>query len=186
VKREILSGIAEVIKYAVIHDYDFYFFLRKNRDHILKLHMPTVKTIIEKSCTIKANIVSKDETERGIRTNLNFGHTIAHALETVTGYRIYKHGEAVAIGMAAAARMSAAWGFCSFETSDNIKQLIEMFGLRTMTPKYSYKNYIKAIQKDKKKSGNDIMMVLPAKIGEVIIKKIKISRIENAFRNKLI
>jgi len=184
-KRELLSGMAEVIKYAVIRDENFFKFLMKNINEILMLDMDKIKKIIKKSCRIKAHIVSQDEMEEGIRAYLNFGHTIGHSIETLTNYRYYKHGEAVAIGMAAAAKMAAAWGFCSFETYIKIKQLIEMTGLKTKMPKLSYKQYIKIIKKDKKKIGEQVRLVLPKRIGEVFIKEMEIKDVELALKNEL-
>jgi len=185
-KREILSGMAEVIKYAIINDEDLFEFIMSKINKILQLDMQNIKDIIKKSCIIKADIVSRDEKEEGIRAALNFGHTIGHAIETLTNYRYYKHGEAVAIGMSVAAKISAEWDFCSFETYTRIKQLIEMIGLKTKMPGFSYRQYIDVIKNDKKKTSNKIRMVLPKRIGKVFLKEIKIDQIGAALKNELV
>ncbi|MEK7773341.1 MAG: 3-dehydroquinate synthase, partial [Deltaproteobacteria bacterium] len=104
--REMRAGLAEVIKYGVIWDEGFFSFLEKNAEKLLTPGDELI-TAIEMSCRIKAEVVGLDETESGLRSILNFGHTFAHAIEALSGYGTFKHGEAVAIGMHMAARFSA-------------------------------------------------------------------------------
>jgi len=98
-KKELVAGIAEVIKYGVIYDEALFHTLEAKKDKILNLDRKVLVHIIKRSCEIKADVVSKDERESGLRSILNFGHTIGHAIETATDYKKYLHGEAVALGM---------------------------------------------------------------------------------------
>ena len=108
--REIHTGLGEIVKYGVIYDADFFDFLEKNADKALSLEEMAVQHMVARSCEIKADVVSKDEKEGGLRRILNFGHTVAHAIEKETGYVRYNHGEAVAIGMICAAYISREMG----------------------------------------------------------------------------
>ena len=120
-KREVLAGLAEVIKYGVIYDKGLFDFLETNRDMILNLDRNALTHIIKRSCKIKAEVVAKDERESGLRAILNYGHTIGHAIETVTGYTHFLHGEAVAIGMYREAMLSHLLGFIGKEQVMRIK-----------------------------------------------------------------
>ncbi len=110
-REEFLSGMAEVIKYGVILDAGFFDYLERNRDRILSLEPDALTHIIKRSCEIKAEVVSKDEREGGLRAILNFGHTVGHAVETAEHYTM-RHGEAVAIGMVYASRLAHKTGLC--------------------------------------------------------------------------
>lgn len=128
--NQIRNGIAEVIKYAAIQDAGLFEFLEKNRNGILKLREKSIEFIVSRSSSIKAGIVSKDEFDRKkVRAVLNFGHTIGHAVETASGYSGYSHGQAVAIGMAAASKISENLGMLAPEESERIIGLITKFGL---------------------------------------------------------
>ncbi|MDP3259447.1 MAG: 3-dehydroquinate synthase, partial [Thermodesulfovibrionales bacterium] len=105
-QKEFFAGLAEVIKYGVIWDAKLFAFLENNRDKIVRLDRKALIHIIKCSCQIKAEVVSKDEREAGLRAILNYGHTIGHAIETATGYKKYLHGEALAIGMHTEARLA--------------------------------------------------------------------------------
>lgn len=171
-KREILCGIAEIIKYGVIWDPELFRFLKDNRDSILNLDPLALIHIIRRSCEIKADIVSRDEKERGLRAILNYGHTIGHALETETGYKMYLHGEAVAIGMNVEARLSEILGFLSREERDSIRSLINTFGLPVDIPMdIDAKRLISHMQIDKKVEAGELRFILPEKIGRVRIQK---------------
>jgi 3-dehydroquinate synthase len=125
-------------------------------------------------CLIKSKIVEKDEEEKGVRSILNFGHTIGHALETLTSYRQYTHGEAVAIGMVAASLISFRIGMCSSETHESIKDLIKKMRLPTNFPSsFFLKDYLKAIRLDKKMREEKIRFVAVEKIGKVKIIQIE-------------
>ncbi|MBI3814648.1 MAG: 3-dehydroquinate synthase [Nitrospinae bacterium] len=133
-KEEILCGAAEIIKYGIIRDGDFFEFLENNIERLINLNEDVLIYSIKRSCEIKADVVSKDEKESGLRAILNFGHTIGHALESLTGYKKYRHGEAVAIGMVYAARLSLKLGLCSSEDYKRVVNLITIAGLPTEIP----------------------------------------------------
>lgn len=182
--REIKTGMAEVIKYAIIHNKDFYDFLFAHLKNALELETDTISHIIKICCTIKAAITAEDETEKGIRSILNFGHTLGHAIETLTNYRKYTHGEAVAIGMSAAAKLSYEWKYCPEEECKKVESLIKLSGLPTALPAFSSSEYMNIIMKDKKKSGEKIKLVLMKKIGKVCIEDIPYGKLLKTLRCK--
>lgn len=169
-KKEFLAGMAEVIKYGVIWDGEFFNYLRTERERILALDPECLAYIIGCSCEIKADVVSRDEREEGLRAILNYGHTIGHAIETVTGYRRYLHGEAVAIGMVYEAELSEKLGFLEKGKAAEIKALIESYGLpsfadTTLDPA----PMLAAMAIDKKTVAGRLRFVLPEDIGRVRI-----------------
>ena len=166
--RDFISGMAEVIKYGIIRDRVLFFYLQKDYKKLLARDSQAVARVIKASCLIKAKIVEKDEKEKGIRSVLNFGHTIGHALETLTGYRQYLHGEALAIGMVAASLISLRLGQCGETTYHNIKDLIVQMGLPSSLPgRFSPGDYLQAIKHDKKIRGEKIRFAAVEKIGKV-------------------
>lgn len=183
--RELRSGMAEVIKYSVIHDRDFYHFLRDTMAGAYALDEAVISRIIKTCCTIKAAITAQDEHEGGIRAVLNFGHTIGHAIETLTAYSSFRHGEAVAMGMAAAARLSAAWGYCTHEACNDLTALLESAGLPVQLPALERNSYLAAMQKDKKRTRGTIRMVLMKNIGEVILEEITTEKLAAALTDHL-
>jgi 3-dehydroquinate synthase len=169
-RREFLSGLGEVIKYGVIWDEEFLAYLEANQDKILSLDATTLTHIIGRSCEIKAEVVSKDERESGLRAILNYGHTIGHALETLTGYRKYLHGEAVSIGMYMEARLSHQLGLIDKRAVARIKALIDSFGLPTEMPgDIGVQDLIGKMQLDKKTVAGRMHFVLPERVGQVRI-----------------
>lgn len=182
--REIRAGLSEVIKYGIIRDKDFFSFLHDNIEQTLNLHEPTISHIIKTCCIIKADITSRDETEQGLRSILNFGHTIGHAIETLTHYTEYLHGEAVSIGMAAAAKLSSAWGSGLLDDYEKVKALLQKAGLPTEMPGFSLHQYNNVIQKDKKKSGDRIRMVLMKKPGEVFLEEVNSEKLMSALKEE--
>ncbi len=132
-EREFSAGMAEIIKYGVIADRQLFDFLRDNREDICCLGDSTIH-IIERSCSIKAEVVEQDERESGIRAILNYGHTLGHAIETVTGYRRFLHGEAIAIGMCAAADLSVRMGKLQKEAAEEIRDLVRLYNLPSEVP----------------------------------------------------
>ncbi len=171
-KEELLSGMAEVIKYGVIWDRELFDFLEKNREKILNLEEGPLGHIIRRSCEIKADVVSKDEREGGLRAILNFGHTVGHAVETLSDYSS-RHGEAVAIGMVYAAKLAHRTGLCDARVPERIEKLIKAYGLPTslsvMTPRPTVTQFMDMIQVDKKAEDGKVRFILPKKIGEVVI-----------------
>jgi 3-dehydroquinate synthase len=171
-KRELLSGLAEVIKYGVICDEDLFSTIEENRDKILNLDSTILIHIIKRSCEIKAELVSKDEREAGLRSILNYGHTIGHAIETATDYKRYLHGEAIAIGMYLEARLSYKLELIDKEAVSRIGRLIESFGLPSALPTDIDMNRILlSMQLDKKAVAGALKFILPEKIGKVKIYK---------------
>lgn len=171
-KRELLAGIAEVIKYGVIRDKELFNFIEANREKILNLDSNILTHIIKRSCEIKAEIVSKDEREAGLRAILNFGHTIGHAIETVTEYKRFLHGEAVAVGMCVESRLSLMLGLINAEQVSRIESVIRAFGLPSEMPAHMDINgLLSSIQLDKKATAGELKFILPEKIGSVRIYK---------------
>ena len=167
--REIASGLGEIVKYGVIADADFFCYLEDRVDQILALDNPTVEYIIARSCAIKADVVSKDEKESGLRRILNFGHTIAHAVEEETGYQKYRHGEAVAIGMIGAAYIGRALNRITDADVNRLQHLIDRLKMISRAENLSVDKMYKALFRDKKTVGGKINWVLPDSIGSVSI-----------------
>lgn len=128
-RREIQAGLAEVVKYGVIAEATFFNWLEENLNKILALEPMALAYLVATSCQIKAHIVQEDETEQGRRAILNFGHTVGHAIEAVTGYTIYNHGEAVAMGMVAEGLLALKMGLWSVSEQRRLKNLLAAIGL---------------------------------------------------------
>ena len=134
-RREFRAGLAEVIKYGVIADAGLFSWLEEHLDDLLALDAAALLHVVRRSCEIKARVVAADEREQGHRAILNFGHTFGHAIEALTGYRRYLHGEAVAIGMVMAMRLSAQLGRASEQEAQRVRALIDRVGLPTAAPR---------------------------------------------------
>lgn len=172
-EREVRAGMAEVIKYGVIWDVELFEFLEDNRDKILNLDAKALEFIIKRSCEIKAEVVSKDERESGLRAILNYGHTMGHAIETVTGYTQYLHGEAVAIGMVLEARLAVLLGLLDRTAAERITALIASYDLPVEMPSDLDNNKIlSSMQLDKKTVEGRLNFILPEKIGAVVIRDV--------------
>ncbi|MDX9715062.1 MAG: 3-dehydroquinate synthase [Dissulfurispiraceae bacterium] len=168
--REFLCGMAEVIKYGIISDSSLFDYLETEKNRILAFDEQALAHIIKRSCEIKADVVSKDERESGLREILNFGHTAGHALETETGYLKYLHGEAVAIGMCIESRISCSMGLLNTDQLRRIEDLIKSYNLPVSLPEgISLKNLVKHMQLDKKTVGGRVKFILPESIGSVRI-----------------
>jgi 3-dehydroquinate synthase len=165
-RRQVLSGLAEVIKYAVILSPDLFALLERNLDRVLALDEEFLTEIVRVCCTLKAMVVGEDEREEGYRAILNFGHTLGHAIEALTEYREYSHGEAVAMGMAFAVRLSCEQGLCSQEVTERVVRLIQRAGLPVkIPPKLVCHNLGLAIEADKKAASGKIRFVCIEDIG---------------------
>jgi 3-dehydroquinate synthase len=165
--REFRSGIYEVIKYGVIGDPTLFRFLEKNLEKVLRGNRAALDYVIRRSVEQKARVVSKDEREAGLREILNFGHTFAHALESVTRYRTYLHGEAVGLGMIAAARLAVEKEMFSPEEEERLGNLILRVGPLPPWPSVPPLKLIEAMQADKKTRAGRLRFVLPDRIGRV-------------------
>lgn len=170
--RELRAGLAEVIKYGVIKDSHFFDWLETNLEALLRLDYRALAVAVEKSCRIKARVVEEDETEKGMRAILNFGHTVGHALESLTNYKVYRHGEAVAVGMAAASRLAEKMGIFDGTGRKRIQSLLQRAGLPTeIPPEIQAGELVRCFYRDKKVMSEKLTFVLPVRIGEVIIKR---------------
>ncbi len=168
-QNELLNGLAEVIKYGVIYDRDFFKFLEMSRKDILALDMQVLEGVIARCCKIKAAIVEADEKESDLRRILNFGHTIGHAVEAASEYKL-AHGAAVAMGMVAVAELAVLKGILDPREKERIENLIHGFGLPVTIPQeYDRTRIQKYLLADKKTIGGKVFFVLPTKIGKVII-----------------
>jgi 3-dehydroquinate synthase len=169
-RREYVSGLAEVIKYGVIYDAVLFAQLERHLPKLLQRDTATLRSIIARCCEIKAEVVGQDETESGLRAILNFGHTIGHAIENSSGYGKFLHGEAIAIGQVAAARLSQKiQGFPSGDAG-RIEKLFVQAGLpvKIKLTAAARKKLFAAMQLDKKVSGGEIKFVLARKLGKVV------------------
>ncbi len=165
------SGLAEVIKYAIIRDEKLFCFIEKQVDSLLRHDRQSWLATIENCCLIKAEIVADDEKDKGSRNILNYGHTIGHALESATEYKKYRHGEAVAVGMAAAARIALELQLLKENTVSRIENLFSAFDLPKKIPEKYLEKTLDNLIYDKKIVGGELVFVLPVSIGEVIIKR---------------
>ncbi|MFH1520744.1 MAG: 3-dehydroquinate synthase [Candidatus Micrarchaeota archaeon] len=169
---ELRCGFAEVIKQAAIGDGILFSYLEANVEKALSLHRTTIEKIIHDSILVKTKIVEKDELEKNERIKLNFGHTLGHAIEKTTQK---KHGEAIAIGMVIASKLSVKKGLLEKNDADRLENLLVQFGLPT---KIEGTKLGDAIRKDKKRFGGKIKMALLEAIGEAVICEIDITEVE--------
>lgn len=169
-KIEIANGLVEIIKHALISDKDFFHFLEKNVDKILELDELIVIKTIKRSCWIKGSIVMQDENEKGLRRILNYGHTIGHAIESAMNYEI-GHGQAIAIGMSYAAKLSAKLGLLNQGSVIRQNNLIEHIGLphKLSHSKLKPKKILEYIQYDKKIINGKINFVALKSIGDAFV-----------------
>jgi 3-dehydroquinate synthase len=169
--RQIKAGMAEMIKYSLIKDRRFFQYLEKNYANILALKPRNLESGISACVKIKADIVSKDEREiKGLRTLLNFGHTVGHAIETASNYR-YNHGESIALGMVAALKISYYLGLIELKNCERITKLISACRLPVRLKNLSHKKILKTMSFDKKFIGRRNRFVLLRDIGKPIIKQ---------------
>jgi len=168
-KREYVSGLAEVIKYAIIYDAALFRQIEKNISKLLRRDAATLRRVVARCCEIKAEVVGQDETEGGLRAILNFGHTIGHAIENSSGYGKYLHGEAIAIGQVAAAKLSHKLSGLPAADVRRIEELFVQAGLpvKIKLSATQRKKLFAAMLLDKKVSGGEVRFVLAEKIGRV-------------------
>ena len=168
-QREYVSGFAEVIKYGVIYDAVLFAQIERHLPKLLQRDVATLRHVIARCCEIKADVVGQDETESGLRAILNFGHTIGHAIENSSGYGKFLHGEAIAIGQVAAAKLSQKILSLPSADAERIEKLFVQAGLpvRIKLNAIQRKQLFAAMLLDKKVSGGEIKFVLAKKIGRV-------------------
>ena len=166
-RRELVAGLAEVIKYGIIHDPDLFHLLEQKVGKLIDLDRELLAQVIATCCAIKARVVEADEREDDYRAVLNFGHTIGHALEAVTGYGQLLHGEGVAVGMVKAVALSVQQGFCDKASFNRVVALVRKAGLPVeIPPGVSSQNLIQAMEVDKKVAGGKIKFIMCEGIGK--------------------
>jgi 3-dehydroquinate synthase len=167
-EREFSAGMAEVVKYGVIQDAEFFAYLERHVDAINARDAAVLTHIVQRSCRLKADVVEKDEREEtGVRAILNYGHTFCHALEAATGYEELLHGEGVAIGMLCASRLAERLGRVDAAFTKRQQDLLESFGLPTALPEVSHEELIELMYHDKKVERGKLRFVLPSRLGHV-------------------
>lgn len=178
--QEFINGLGEVIKYGIL-DREIFFFLEENAEKIKIKDPDVLLEIIEKCCNYKIQIVQKDLYDKNLRALLNLGHTIGHALESITNYKYFKHGEAIALGILASSYISFKRNILKKESFNKIIDLCYIFKVIKKLPNFSFKELIKIMRIDKKQSSMFFTFLLPEEIGKVnLYSDIKISEIEAA------
>ena len=183
--REYRSGLAEVVKYGVILDEPFFAWLENRVAEILARDPDGVAHLIARCCELKARVVKEDEREEtGLRAVLNYGHTFCHAIETVAGYGVYLHGEAVSIGMVCASRLACALGRVPAEFVQRQRRLLLAFGLPVEVANLNSHDLLAAMQRDKKAAHGKLRFVLPSRFGHVeLVGDVDASQVLAALRN---
>ncbi len=166
-ERELLCGLAEVVKYGVILDESFFSYLENNVDGLGRLDLEVYSELIARCCRLKADVVEADEREGGLRAILNYGHTFGHAIETVTGYSRFRHGEAVSIGMQMAADFAVSSGHLSRDDAERQEELLRRIGLPVSVGGVNSEDILGAMGTDKKKVGGSLKLIIPDRIGHV-------------------
>jgi 3-dehydroquinate synthase len=164
--REFRSGLAEVVKHGIVADEAYFADIERHVGEVLARDVPTLERLIAGSCRIKASVVERDEQEAELRAVLNYGHTIGHALEAVTGYARWAHGEAVSVGMVAAARLAHRLGVAGAETVKRQEHLLEALGLPVRLPPLDHAAILAAIGRDKKSRDGKVPFVLAPRLGQ--------------------
>jgi 3-dehydroquinate synthase len=170
--REFRAGMAEVIKYGIIWDAELFAKLEESKrlDQMRYVDEELLQIILSRSCQAKAAVVSKDEKEAGLRAILNYGHTIGHAVESLTGYKLVNHGEAVAIGMVAAGQIAVQLRMWKSPDAERQDALIQKAGLPTKLPNVlDIEAILDSLQTDKKVEAGKVRFVLPTQIGAVTV-----------------
>ena len=167
--REYAAGLAEVVKYGLIHDAEFFGWLERNATDLLAREATALTHAIRRCCEVKAAIVSADEREAGLRAVLNFGHTFGHAIETAAGYGAWLHGEAVAAGMIMAAELSSRLDWLDPGTVERARRLLERFGLPVSAPGIGADRARELMGMDKKVERGRLRLVLLRGLGQAVV-----------------
>jgi 3-dehydroquinate synthase len=167
--REFSAGVAEVVKYGLIRDADFFAWLEVNMAKLMALDEAVVSYAIYRSCQNKAEVVAADEHETGERALLNLGHTFGHAIENAMGYGVWLHGEAVAAGTMLAADLSLRQGWLNTHDVERIRAILDAANLPLKPPKLGVARYLELMQLDKKVADGRIRLILQQAIGKAII-----------------
>jgi 3-dehydroquinate synthase len=165
--NEYRAGLAEVVKYGVILDAEFFQYLESNIAALNERNAEVLAHVIARCCRLKADVVEKDEREEsGLRAVLNFGHTFGHAFETLSGYGTLLHGEAVAIGMVCAARLTQRLGRMDDQFTGRLRGLLQSLGAPVDVPKLNHGEILDAMTHDKKVQHGKLQFVLPSRLGQ--------------------
>ena len=167
--RELAAGLAEVIKYGLIRDPDFFDWLETHIERLTAREPEALAHAVEQSCRNKSEVVSEDETETGVRAHLNLGHTFGHAIEAGLGFGVWLHGEAVAAGTMLAAELSRRMGLLDARSVDRARRLLERAGLPVVAPGLGAARYLELMGHDKKVQSGRIRFVLLRGIGEAFV-----------------
>jgi 3-dehydroquinate synthase len=167
-EREVRAGLAEVIKHGVIADAELFYYMEETVDGILGMDLQALEYPIVRSCEIKSAIVAEDETEQGKRANLNYGHTFGHGIEAVTHYKQFLHGEAIALGMHAAAHLAHDLGLVDTMFVERQRSCLERYGLPAHWPDLPVDETLALMQHDKKARGGMMKFVVPDAMGHVV------------------
>lgn len=167
-ERELRAGLAEAIKHGIIADAELFTYMETHARAILAKDLAALEKPIVRSCEIKAAIVAADEREQGARANLNYGHTFGHAIETVTDYRGYLHGEAIALGMVCAARLSRTLGLVDEAFEERQRSCLAAYGLPVSWPDIPIDETIHAMKRDKKIRAGTMKFILADRFGHVV------------------
>ncbi|HJW26874.1 MAG TPA: 3-dehydroquinate synthase [Rhodocyclaceae bacterium] len=167
--RELKAGLAEVIKYGLIRDLEFFNWLESNIDRLLGRDRDALAFAVHRSCANKAEVVAADERESGERALLNLGHTFGHAIETGMGYGTWLHGEAVSAGTLMAAELSCRLGWLNAGDVERIERLFVRAGLPVVGPRLGEGRYLELMQHDKKVQDGKLRLVLLREIGKAVV-----------------
>lgn len=167
-KKQLSEGLCEIIKHGAIRDADLFDYIESNLDQIMACNDEALETVVHRSVKIKAEVVEKDELDLGLRNILNYGHTVGHAVETVSDFQV-SHGQAVAIGMVVAARISNRMGMLDESAVNRLEELLTQAGLLEKPPELEADRLIDVMHHDKKIVGGKIKFVLLKKIGAVFV-----------------
>ncbi|MDD4859870.1 MAG: 3-dehydroquinate synthase [Dehalococcoidales bacterium] len=178
---ELADGLAEIIKSAAIRDRDFFAFLEANIERIKAREKETLEYVVSRTAGIKAEVVAQDERDTGLRNVLNYGHTIGHAIETVSGFGV-GHGEAIAIGMVVAGRIANRLGMLTAEGTERLAALLRRGGLPTKLPGYKIEEIMSAMQHDKKIAQDKLRFVLLRAIGDAVVTEVNPGLVEEVLR----
>lgn len=171
-EREVRSGMGEVVKHAMIRSEELFEFVERHVENILRgrAEREVMEELIGQNCRIKAEVVSEDPLERGVRAILNYGHTVGHAIEALTGYTKYRHGEAVMLGMVAAGEIAVRKGMLSRKELERQNSLVARVGVPEGIGDLSADAILEQIQLDKKVHEGKVRFVLPERIGSVVVR----------------
>ena len=183
-EREYLGGLAEVIKHALLKPSEWLERLERERERILSRDAKILPELIAASLSVKAEVVEEDFRERGIRSHLNLGHTFAHALESVSGFSTWSHGEAVAWGMQRALKAGILMRITEPSYAERVEKLLRAYGFRLSAPNYPPKKLMEAMEQDKKKRGKRLRFVLQEGWGRTICSELPANILEKTLEEE--